>query len=42
MPTSRRQFLATSAALPTAMRAFAAPKREPKWVFLGTDKGKGI
>ena len=41
MRTSRRNFLAASAALPFALRSFAeAPA--PQWIFLGTDKGKGI
>ncbi len=34
--------MAGAAALPLSVRAFAAPQREPKWVLLGTDKGKGI
>jgi 6-phosphogluconolactonase len=39
--TSRRTFLAASAALPFAVRSFAMPSN-PKWILLGTDKGKGI
>ncbi len=39
---TRRRFVATAAALPTAVRSFAAARHEPKWVLLGTDKGKGI
>ena len=39
--TTRRQFLAASAALPFALRSFAEPTA-PRWVFLGTDKGAGI
>ena len=41
MRTSRRQFLAASAALPFALRGFAQ-SRAPQWAYLGTDKGKGI
>jgi 6-phosphogluconolactonase len=41
---TRRQFVAGAAALPFAARAFASPSpsHAPKWVFLGSDKGKGI
>jgi len=39
--TTRRQFLAASAALPFALRSFAETTA-PRWVFLGTDKGAGI
>jgi 6-phosphogluconolactonase len=39
--TSRRTFLAASAALPFAVRSFAMTTN-PKWILLGTDKGKGI
>ena len=43
MKTTRRQFLAASAALPFALRSFAqAAPVAPRWVLLGTDKGKGI
>jgi len=38
---TRRQFLATGAALPFAWRAMAQGQ-SARWVFLGTDKGKGI
>ena len=41
MNTTRRHFLAASAALPFALRTFAQ-STTPKWVFLGTDKGEGI
>jgi 6-phosphogluconolactonase len=41
MHTTRRQFLAASAALPFALRSFAETTA-PRWVFLGTDKGAGI
>jgi len=41
MKTTRRQFLAASAALPFALRSFAETTA-PRWVLLGTDKGKGI
>jgi 6-phosphogluconolactonase len=34
--SSRRQFLAASAALPFALRSFAQTPTEPHWVFLGT------
>ena len=34
--SSRRQFLAASAALPFALRSFAQAPTEPRWVFLGT------
>lgn len=37
MPTSRRSFLAASAALPFAVRALAATTPAPRWVFLGTN-----
>lgn len=40
--STRRQFLAASAALPFALRSFAEAPANPKWVFLGTDKGAGI
>jgi len=39
--STRRQFLAASAALPFALRSFAETTA-PRWVFLGTDKGAGI
>jgi len=41
-PFTRRQFLAAGAALPFAWRALAQGNTAPRWVFLGTDKGKGI
>jgi 6-phosphogluconolactonase len=40
---SRRQFLAASAALPFALRAFAAsPGDSARWMLLGTGTDKGI
>ena len=39
---TRRALLASSAALPLALRALAQPPAAPRWVFLGTDKGPGI
>lgn len=39
---SRRQLLISGAALPFALRALAEPAATPRWVFLGTDQGKGI
>jgi 6-phosphogluconolactonase len=42
MTASRRSFLASSAALPLALRSLAQRPAAPKWVFLGTDKGPGI
>jgi len=42
MLSTRRQFLATGAALPFALRTMAQGHATPRWVFLGTDKGKGI
>jgi 6-phosphogluconolactonase len=41
MPTSRRHFLAASAALPFAVRSLAATPPAPRWVLLGTN-GKSI
>jgi 6-phosphogluconolactonase len=38
---SRRSFLAASATLPLALRSYAATSA-PRWLLLGTDKGKGI
>src|ERR1700735_4665503 len=40
--STRRQFLAAGAALPFAVRSLAEPAASARWVFLGTDKGKGI
>jgi 6-phosphogluconolactonase len=40
--STRRQFLAGGAALPFAWHAMAQGHTAPRWVFLGTDKGKGI
>jgi len=40
--TTRRQFLAASAALPFALRSFAEAPVAPRWVFLGTGRGAGI
>jgi 6-phosphogluconolactonase len=40
MTTTRRHFLAASAALPFALRSLA--QNTPHWVFIGTDKGEGI
>jgi 6-phosphogluconolactonase len=41
--TTRRTFLAASAALPFAMRSIAdASPIGTKWILLGTDKGRGI
>jgi 6-phosphogluconolactonase len=42
MISTRRQFLAGAAALPFAVRSFAEGHAGPRWVLLGTDKGKGI
>lgn len=42
MTASRRSFLASSAALPLALRSLAQKSAAPRWVFLGTDKGPGI
>jgi 6-phosphogluconolactonase len=42
MLSTRRQFLAAGAALPFAWRAMAQGHAAPRWVFLGTDTGKGI
>jgi 6-phosphogluconolactonase len=42
MLSTRRQFLAAGAALPFALRAMAETTAESKWIFLGTDRGKGI
>jgi len=42
MLSTRRQFLAAGAALPFAWRAMAQRAAAPQWVFLGTDKAKGI
>ena len=39
---TRRRFVAGAAAVPFALRAMAKPVATPKWVFLGTDLGKGI
>ena len=41
---NRRKFLGAAVTLPFALRAMARDvgKRAPRWVFLGTDKGKGI
>jgi 6-phosphogluconolactonase len=39
---SRRSFVASSAALPFALRSLAQASPSPRWVFLGTDKGPGI
>jgi len=42
---SRRQFVGRAAALPFALRGFAAGQGAasgPKWVLLGTDTGKGV
>src|ERR1700722_13227312 len=39
---TRRQFLAAGAALPLVLRAMAQGHTSPRWVFLGTDRGKGI
>jgi 6-phosphogluconolactonase len=40
--STRRQFLAACAALPFAWRAMAQGQTAARWVFLGTDNGKGI
>ena len=42
LTASRRSFLASSAALPLALRSLAQRPATPRWVFLGTDKGPGI
>jgi 6-phosphogluconolactonase len=42
MISTRRKFLAASAALPFALRSFAEMPMHPKWVLLGTDTGAGI
>lgn len=41
---TRRAFVAGAIALPAAVHALAEPAQHPsaRWVFLGTDKGKGI
>jgi 6-phosphogluconolactonase len=40
---TRRSFVAGAAAVPFALRAMAEPVAAgPRWVFLGTDLGKGI
>ncbi len=43
---ARRRFLQAGLALPWAMRSLAQTqanlKRPPRWVLLGTDKGKGV
>ena len=41
---NRRHFVGAAITLPFALRAMAATSTaaSPKWVFLGTDKGKGI
>jgi 6-phosphogluconolactonase len=40
---TRRHFLASAAALPFALRAFASPTSpNPRWILLGTGTGKGI
>jgi 6-phosphogluconolactonase len=39
---TRRSFLASSAALPFALRSFAKPSPAARWVFLGTNNGAGI
>jgi 6-phosphogluconolactonase len=41
-PLTRRQFLAAGAALPFALRTMAETTAVSKWIFLGTDNGKGI
>jgi hypothetical protein len=41
MHLSRRSFLATSAALPFALRSLAATPL-PRWVFIGNGTDKGI
>src|ERR1700727_749905 len=40
--STRRQFLAAGAALPFAWRSMAQGRDTARWVFLGTDMGKGI
>jgi 6-phosphogluconolactonase len=41
--STRRQFLTAGAALPFAWRAMAETLAvAPRWIFLGTDRGKGI
>ena len=41
--TTRREFLASAAALPFALRALASPMASsPRWVLLGTGTDKGI
>ena len=43
MSLTRRHFLAAVPALPFALRSFAQPDgHSPRWVYLGTDKGRGI
>jgi 6-phosphogluconolactonase len=40
---TRRRFLASAAALPLAVRAYAAPtSSHPRWILLGTGTDKGI
>ena len=41
--TSRRQFIASAAAFPFALRALASPiASNPRWILLGTGTDKGI
>jgi 6-phosphogluconolactonase len=43
LPQTRRHFLASVAALPFALRAFADPlSNSPRWILLGTGTDKGI
>jgi 6-phosphogluconolactonase len=42
MTISRRHFIASAAALPFAIRAFADPTVSPRWILLGSGTDKGI
>ncbi len=42
MSLTRRAFVASAAALPTALRSLAQQREAPRWVFLGTADGPGI
>ncbi len=45
MQTTRRRFASALPALPVSLKMMAQPRSSrhaPRWIFLGTDKGKGI
>jgi len=43
MSFTRRHFVAAAPTLPYALRSFAQTgNHSPRWIFLGTDKGRGI